>query len=165
MIYDVRTERLPMSALFSLQGAKEAVDPWAGGVLPAFPQTPNTFTDRDGRQLLWIGAETWLLRAPIEQENTLLADLRPADAPEDISIVCVSDTLAFWRIDGEEADQIISIGSPLDVHPSVFPDTAATWTECFGQRALIQRVPGGFDLAVDRSYAPMFDDYLARITA
>ncbi|MEO1152736.1 MAG: sarcosine oxidase subunit gamma family protein [Pseudomonadota bacterium] len=165
MIYEVRIGRLPMSALFSLQGASEAIGSWAESVLPAFPTMPNTVTEMDARQLLWLGAETWLLRAPIEQEETLLADLRPTEASEDISIVCVSDALVFWRIEGDEADQIIAIGSPLDVHPRVFPDTAATWTECFGQRVLVQRVRGGFDLAVDRSYAPMFDDYLARITA
>jgi sarcosine oxidase subunit gamma len=161
MIYDVRIERLPMQALFSLQGDPETVASWAGGALPAFPKAPNTAAEQDGRHLLWLGPDTWVLRAALEEEDTLLAQLKPAEAPDAV----ISDTLAFWRIQGAEAAEIIAIASPLDVHPRVFPDAAATWTECFGQRALVQRVPGGFDLAVDRSYAAMFQDYLARITA
>lgn len=86
-------------------------------------------------------------------------------APVDISIVLVSDTLKFFNIDGPDADQIVAIACPLDIHPSVFPHHGATYTEAFGLKALLMRVPGGFEIAVESSFADMIDDYFVRATA
>ena len=164
MIYDVRIERLEISALFDLQGARADLAAWADEALSLWPDVPNSRVETEGRQLCWLGAEHWLLRAPVSDEDDLLTVLRPSAAPDDISIVLISDSLAFWRITGPEADQIIAIASPLNIHPMQFGDAAATWTEAFGQRALILRVPGGFEMAFERSYAAMVDDYFTRIT-
>ena len=165
MIYDVMITRLGLSALFELQGPADTVAAWAGDALPALPDTANTYVAAGAHQLCWLGAESWLLRAPIADEASLIGALQPAEAPDSVSIICVSDLLAFWSISGADADQIINIAGPLDVHPRAFPRNGATWTDAFGQRALIMRAEGGFELATDRSYAPMISEYLSTITA
>jgi sarcosine oxidase subunit gamma len=52
-----------------------------------------------------------------------------------------------------------------DLHPSAFSDTAVTFTEVFGFKALFHRAAGGFEFAVDQSFGAMVLDYLARATA
>ncbi|MGI9388411.1 MAG: sarcosine oxidase subunit gamma, partial [Boseongicola sp.] len=62
----------------------------------------------------------------------------------------------------QDADQIMSIASPLDLHPSVFPENGATFSEVFGLKALILRQPEGFCVAVEQSFGDMIEDYFAR---
>jgi sarcosine oxidase subunit gamma len=106
-----------------------------------------------------------LLRADIACEDALTTGLRPADAPPDISIVRVSDTLTFFRITGPDAAQVMSIGCPLDLHPDVFLGDAVSYTEFFGLKALVMRCDDGFDCAVEQSFSDMIADYLERATA
>ena len=165
MTYDVDISQVDLTALFDLKGSAQELSDWAGTALPPFPTLPNTFTQTGDRKLFWTGEGRWLLRAPIEDEEALLAELRRADAPLQISIVHVSDTLTFFSINGPDAPDVMAIASPLDVHDSVFPANGVSFTEAFGLRALVLRTDGGFELAVDRSFGPMVTEYLARITA
>ena len=165
MVYDVTIDRLEISALFDLKGPADRLAVWAAAALPPFPERPNTVTHRDARTLIWTGRDRWLLRAPLDHEETLLAVLRPEDAPPEIGIVLVSDTLAFFAITGPGAQDVMAVASPLDLHPRAFPEDGATFSEAFGLRALFLRRAGGFELAVDRSFAAMVAEYLERITA
>ena len=160
--YDVDKKRLGTKALFDLKGPEAALSNWCGDHLPAFPDQPNTCTQEGETFLLLIGKLHWLLIAELSQEATLEKTLKPADAPSDISIVRVSDTQSFFQITGNDADQILSIASPLDVHRTVFPENGATFTEAFKLKALILRCPGGFWIAVEQSFGDMMDDSLTR---
>lgn len=164
MPYNAQINRLPIFALFDLKGPADMLANWAD-VLPPSPNTPNTLARSDGTELFHIGPDRYLLRAPIEQEASLEDALRPQAAPPDISIVRVSDTQTFFRITGPDADQVVSIGCPLDLHPGVFgPDTVSN-TEFFGIKALILRCDGGLDIAVEQSFGDMIEDYLSRSMA
>ena len=165
MDYDVDIERLGLSTVIDLQGVGDAIRDWVGSDLPPFPEQPNTATEAGGLSLYWIAQERWLLRAAIERENELLSMTRPHKAPTEISLVPVSDTLQFFSITGPDAGDIISIASPLDHHPSVFPDNGVTYTDIFGMKGLVVRKPDGFEIAVERSFGDMIADYLARATA
>lgn len=165
MPYDVTIARLDTQALFDLKGGAADLGDWIGFALPGLPDRPNTKTEHGGTRLMFIGPDHWLLRADLAEEAMLEALLRPAEAPEDISIVRVSDTLAFFRLTGPEAGEIMAIACPLDLHPSRFGTDAACFTECFGLKALVTRCAGGFDLAVDQSYAAMTSEYLDRARA
>ena len=112
-----------------------------------------------------IGPEHWILRAPLDQEEALFAALKPDAAPADISIVHISDTLCFFEITGPDVQEVMAVATPLDLHAEVFPANGATFSEIFSVKALIIRIEGGFHLGVDRSYAPMIADYLARTIA
>ena len=164
MSYDVTITRLPLDALFDLKGPAEALAKWCP-TLPAFPATPNTWTGDDNLRLCHTGPNRWLLRAPIAEEPALDTALRPTEAPPEVSIVRVSDTLTFFRLTGAEAAEVLAIGCPLDTHESAFPEIAATYTELFTLKAFLMRAPQGFDIAVEQSFADMVEDYFARATA
>ena len=84
---DVTFNRLETQAHFELKGPRQALRVWAGDVLPAFPDRPNTKTSRGRATLMFIGPDHWILRAELAEEEALETALRPAEAPPDISIV------------------------------------------------------------------------------
>ncbi len=164
MPYKAEISRLPIFALFDLKGPSTAIEDWCD-TLPKFPTRPNSLV-RDGEfELCHIGPGRYLLRAPIEMEQSLGENLRPGEAPPEISIVCISDTQTFFRITGPDADHVVSIGCPLDIHPSAFGADAISNTEFFGIKAMILRCTDGFEIAVEQSFGDMIADYLARSTA
>ena len=165
MGYDVHIHRLELNAVIDLQGEAQAIANWVKGELPPFPEKPNTATKRDGLSLYWIAPERSLLRASIENEDRLLEMTQPQSAPVDISIVLVSDTFRFFELVGPDADEIISTACPLDHHLSVFPQNGVSYTNIFGIKGLLIRIEGGFEIAVEASYADMIEDYLTRANA
>lgn len=153
--YDVAIESLPMQAVIDLKGEAAALADWCGEVLPPFPARPNSLTRAAGRTLLHIGPDHWLLLADLVEEDGLIAALRPEAAPPQVSVVPVSDSLSHFAVTGPDAAEVMAVATPLDLHPTVFAEDAASFTEAFGVRALVRRHPGGFMLSVDRSFAPM----------
>ena len=160
--YVAAVERLAGSALFDLKGPQAALADWAAE-LPAFPQGPNRRIAAGGAMLCHVGPGRWLLRAALADEAAWEAALRPAQAPPKISVVRVSDTMVFFRVTGPDADQVMAVGCPLDLHPSVFGEEAVSFTEFFGLRALVMRCKRGFEVAVEQSFGPMLGDYLGRV--
>lgn len=164
MPYDVSFTRLETQALFDLKGPRASVQGWTGDALPPFSDRPNTKSEAGGAALMFIGPDHWLLRADLAQEDRLETALRPAMAPPEISVVRVSDTLAWFRITGPDAAQVMAVACPKDLHETRFGPDAASFTEAFGLRSLVTRCQGGFDLAVEQSFGPMVTDYLTRVT-
>lgn len=164
MPYDVKIDRLPAFTLFDLKGSAKDLAIWVPDLL-SFPTAPNTLCRADTMELCLIGPNRFLLRAPCQKEDTLISVLRPAEAPPEISIVRVSDTMTFFRIAGPDAHDVMSIGCPLDLHPNVFGADAVSYTQFFGLRALVLRCDAGFDCAVEQSFGDMVADYLARAMA
>lgn len=164
MPYTARIDRLPLFALFDLKGPQAVLGDWCN-VLPPFPDAPNTLTRFDGTELCHIGPDHWLLRAALAAEPGWEEALRPGEAPPEISIVRISDTLTVFRITGPDAGEVMSIGCPLDLHPDVFGEAAVSYTEFFGLKALVLRCEGGFDCAVEQSFGDMIADDLRRAMA
>ena len=162
MSYDVHINRQDISALFDLKGDQDALRRWCGQSLPEFPDAANRLSSSEGATLYSIGRNHWILRAEFQREEALLAALKPDSAPADISIVRISDTLTFFGVTGPDCADIMSIACPLDLHPAVFGETTASFTEVFGLKALVRRLPGGFEFAVEQSFGDMIADYLAR---
>jgi len=163
MEYDVALKRLDINTLIDIQGDPDKVATWAGGKLPPFPNSPNTASESNGVSLYWIGQRRWLVRAEIENEQSLLSMLKLETAPTEISAVSTSDTQQFFSIRGPDADQIISVACPMDCHLSKFPKNGVSYTDILGIKGLIIRQAQGFDIGVERSFADMVEDYLARI--
>ena len=67
MIYDVDIKQLSLMALFDLKGTQSALAEWCGEVLPAFPEQAMRMTFKDQRELMFVGPEHYLLRAPLDQ--------------------------------------------------------------------------------------------------
>lgn len=165
MSYDVNIERQTLNALFDLKGSSLAVQRWVGDVLPALPTRPNTRANKGSVEVYYIGRDHWIVRAPLESEDSLQAQFKPTDCPADISIVRVSDTMTFFSVIGPGASEIMSIACPLDLHDTVFADDAVTYSELFGLKALVMRCKGGFEFAVEQSFGDMVQEYLARAMA
>jgi sarcosine oxidase subunit gamma len=165
MGYDATITQLPLRALFDLQGEPSAIGDWCGDALPAFPERPNSVSERDGRTLIWTGPDHWLLSAPLGAEAGLSEELRPDDAPADIGVTALSDTVTFFAVTGPDAGAVMAVATPLDLHPDTFPADAASWTESFGTKALIRRIGEGYEIAVDRSYSDWFGAMLDRVVA
>lgn len=161
MSYDVTITQLETEALFDLKGPAAVLRDWTGDGLPPFPGEPNSRCADGTGTLMFLGPDHWILRAGLDREDALEAVLRPSGAPEEISIVRISDTLTFFRITGPEADEILAIACPLELSANGFGAEAASFTAAFGIKALLTRCDGGFDLAVDRSYGPMIAECLA----
>lgn len=169
MRYDATVTPLETQALFDLQGPAGALRDWLretspGAPLSALPDRPNSARAEGGATLMHLGPEHWILRADLAREAALEAALRPAEAPPALSVVRISDTLSFFRITGSEASEIMAIACPLDLHPESFGPQAASFTAAFGTKALVSRCEGGFDLAVERSFAPYVAEALATAT-
>jgi sarcosine oxidase subunit gamma len=163
MSYNAQIERLGLFAVVDLKGTQDALKNWIGQNLPEFPATPNSGTARDGLELYWIGADHWLLRAPLDREAKLIETLGISTAPADISAVLISDTLCFYSVRGPDSGQIMAIATPLDVSLQSLTGNGATYSEAFGLKALIICRPGGYELAVERSYGDMTEDCFTRI--
>ena len=165
MRYDVIAKRLELSTLVDIKANRAELIGWLPETLPPLPDLPNTASRLNEINIFWISKEHWLIRALIEQETNLIEQLNLESVPQHISAVLISDTLTFFELSGPDADQIVSIASPLDFHETVFPENGVTYTEVFGLKALLIRTDSGFELAIDRSYADMLEDYLSRAGA
>lgn len=163
MAYDVQITESPRAALFDLKGDAAALTAWAGSHLPPLPARPNSLTKAAAQTLCWIGPDHWILRADAAQEDALLAALRPGEAPAELSVVLISDTLVFFALTGPDADQVMAVATPLNFTRLAADDV--TLTEALGTKALLRRIPGGYEIAVDLSFAPMVQEYLHRIYA
>ena len=165
MLYDVQFRRGPIAALFDLKGDRDTLARWSGKHIPPFPLSPNKFTASGGRWLFYVGPNHWILRADIEREEECERQLRPSEAPPQISIVRISDVFTPFAVTGPDAAAIMSIACPLDLHAAAFGDEDAAFTEIFGLKALVRRLPDGFEFAVEQSYGDMVAAYLARAVA
>lgn len=164
MPYDVTITRLPLRALFDLKGRAAALEKWCGTALPPFPGRPNSRTEAADRGLHWTGPDRWLLMAPLAEEAALATALRANEAPDDLSITLVSDTLTFFAVTGPDAADVMVVATSLDLHPDSFSQDGAAWTEAFGIRSAIRRIKDGYEIAVDRSYADWFEECLRRVS-
>jgi len=162
VIYDVSIEPLPTMALIDLKGSASDIAPRLRRLGLSEP-APSRALRAGAVEVLRAAREHWLLRAPLEDEERLLSVLLEDAPAPDTLIVPVTDAYAFFGITGPHARQIMAIASPLHADPSAFPEDGATFTEAFGQKALVLRRPHGFQLACERSYAPMMADFFSRI--
>lgn len=162
MSYDVKIERQTLNALFDLKGDPEVVQNW---VETSLPSRPNTRAMQEAFEVYYIGRNHWIVRASLELEEALEAQLKPTDCPADISIVRISDTLTFFSVAGPQAAEVMAIACPLDLHVTAFDEDAVTYSELFGLKALVMRCEAGFEFAVEQSFGDMVQDYLTRATA
>ncbi|MFT5503752.1 MAG: heterotetrameric sarcosine oxidase gamma subunit [Gammaproteobacteria bacterium] len=165
MSYDVNIQRQGISTLIEIQGKSDSVSDWISGLFNHLPVSPNTAVSKGHSSIYWLAPEKWLIRGPIELESELQQSVRLETAPIDMSIVLVSDTLTFFSIEGEDAAQIMAIVSPLDTHQTQFHKNAGTYTEAFGLKSFILRSRNGFEVAVESSFADMFETYFSKICA
>lgn len=110
-----------------------------------------------------VAPQHWLVRTTLAREALLFAHLTETPFAPDTLIINVSDAYTFIVIDGSEADQLMAIASPIDAWAIPVGTSGATFTEVFGQKALVIRQPKGFEIAVERSYSQLILDFFSRV--
>ncbi len=132
------------------------------------PTVPNTAATGDGRALLWLGPDEWLVvqhaAAPFA-EAQLAARLRAAIGGLHAAVTDVGESLCCIAVAGPQARAVIAKGCPLDLHPRVFGGSGHCAQSHLSKAAvtlhqLSDAESGGpsFALYVRRSFA----DYLWR---
>jgi sarcosine oxidase subunit gamma len=163
MIYDACIEALDLSCVFDLKGMRTDIRSRLAGLPINLPEGPNTLSRSGEITLCWVGPAQWILRAPGTSEQQLMRMLEPNISDGKTSVVEVSDMLQFFAVRGRDADDVLAVCCPLDIHPTRFPENAVTFTELSGTKALLLRDTDGFQFAVDRSYADFIEDNLHRV--
>lgn len=161
--YQATIKKQDQLAIFDIKGDASAVTKRVSHLGVSLPTSSNTATTKDGQHLCWVGEKHWLLLAPAEKEVQLLDSLNPLDPALNCRVVLVSDAYTFFTVTGNQADDILSIASPLDIRQKKFPESAATYTEFFGIRGLVLRRQDGYSIAVEHSYADMITIYFDKV--
>jgi sarcosine oxidase subunit gamma len=150
------------SAFFNLRGAAghsgfaAAAEQATGQQLPL---KPNTFSHGPQR-IFWQGPDEWLIEAPQDRAEALLASLHSALAGVDSSVTDISGGIISLTLCGEHASDLLAKGCTLDLHPDGFEAGECAQTGLTKTNVLIARIAGPerFQLLVRRTFA----DYLVQ---
>lgn len=153
----VRLEHLGFESLVNLRGDaseerfRTAVQETTGVELPL---EPNTFRQADGRSILWLGPDEWLVAGPDGEAGAIASRLREmlADDPW-LSVVDLSHNFTGFALRGPAAGDVLAKGCPLDLHPSVFTAGRSAQSVVAHARVLLAGTPDGFDIRVRNSFA------------
>ena len=153
----VAARRLPDAARFAVRGAAEAARRLGTAFGVALPTTPCRASVAGARAALWLGPDEWLLLAPAEESDAIVAALAAALGDEPGSVVDVGQRQIGLAIEGHDAEALLAAGCPLDLDASAFPVGMCTRTLFEKAEIVLWREgPQAFRVEVWRSFA----DYL-----
>ena len=127
----------------------------------ALPVEANTASENaEGRQVLWLSPDEWLVVVPDGREGETIAALYEAMSGEHFAAVDVSSSRTVIGLVGRRAREVLMKGLSLDLHPDVFGPGRCVQTTLARCHVLLHQVDDapGYDLYVHRSFA----DYLFR---
>jgi sarcosine oxidase subunit gamma len=137
----VQIAELPFLSQLDVRSA----DPAALGL----PVEPNTWTDRDGADSLWLGPDEWLVVGEA-------AGLDVTELQDAASVVDVGANRAVLDLVGPGVLELLSRGCSLDLHPS-------RWTTGDCAQTMLAKAPVILQQRRDVTrifVRPSFDDYL-----
>jgi len=160
-VADIRIERRDDHGLATVMARKGVGTDAIGSALGLLaPARPGRHAGDDGLSLIGIGAGTWL--ALREAADPFWSDgLRDRLA----GLASVSDqsgAYVIFRITGAGARTLLQRGLAIDLHPAVFGPGAAAVSAIAHIGVVIWPVTegGGYDVAIQRSYANCFAHWL-----
>lgn len=128
----------------------------------ALPLAANTICGDDRHTLFWLGPNEWLLHCPEDTQSEMAAALRQALHGLHAAVTDVTDYYVVIRLSGEKAREVLSKGTPFDVHHTVFQPGQCAQT-CFGHASILLHCVDSspvFDLQVRWSFAEYLWMYL-----
>jgi sarcosine oxidase subunit gamma len=118
------------------------------------PRAPNTATASDGRALLWLAPQQWLLVCDGNQAALGERQLQAALKKTRGTVVDVSHAYLVVTVSGERARDMLAKGVPIDVDATAFGVGACAQTCLADINVLLHVHPSqAIDLYVGRSYA------------
>lgn len=121
----------------------------------ALPVAANTASVDGTRQLLWLGPDEWLLKAPNGQGDSLEAALRAALSGQHFSVVAVGSGNTTLSVQGPAAADLLARGCPLDLHARSFPGGSLAQSHIAKANVVIYCVKAeqDYEVTVRRSFA------------
>ncbi len=123
------------------------------------PVDPNTVSDGDGKQALWLGPDEWLIVTHSDDQAAVADALVEALSGVFSSVTDVTGGQTIITLSGERAREVLAKGCALDLHPRAFSEGRCAQTLVAGANVTLLRAgpEPSFDLIVRRSFA----EYLA----
>lgn len=116
----VRAREVPFLAQIDLRADPETSAPAQRDLGLVLPREPNTALVAEGRRVLWLGPDEWLVVAPPEALPGLERDLRARFQGPDAAVVDVSGQRTVIELAGSRAREVLMKGCSIDLHPAVF---------------------------------------------
>ena len=129
----------------------------------SLPSTPNTTASGNNLTVLWLGPDEWLIVGPVGTEQALTDALEGA-AP---AVIDVSEGRTVIRLAGSMARDVLAMGCPLDLHPSVFAAGQCAQSHIARTTVILHQVDDDptYDIYVERSQADYLWTWLAQAGA
>jgi len=121
----------------------------------SLPVTPNTAAWNEVYTVYWMGPNEWLVHCAQDEQGEVETRLRELLQQQHTAVTDVSDYYMTMRISGEKAREVLSKGTPFDIHSSVF-DTGSCAQTCFGHASILLHCVDDaptFDIQVRWSFA------------
>lgn len=96
--------------------------PGARAASLGFPLEPNTFSSANGREILWLGPDEWLVVDEPGDAATLVEELERSLEGSHHSIVDVSAGRAVIELRGPSRHELLASACPIDLHPRSWGD-------------------------------------------
>jgi len=84
------------------------------------PSEANTFVEHETKTILWLGPNEWLVICDQDATTSLVETLKGNFAGLFSAVTDVSGGNTILEVSGEKAQALLSKGTPLDLHYSVF---------------------------------------------
>jgi len=118
------------------------------------PVEPNTVAAAGEHTVFWLGPDEWQIHCGEDQQSDLVEGLRQALEGRHAAVVDVSDYYVVMRLTGNKTLEVLSKGTPLDLHPRAFPVGACAQTRFSHATILLHKLEAQVvDLQVRWSFA------------
>jgi len=137
------------------------LDPSQVGRAPyPLPLTPNTAWEEGARAALWLGPNEWLVLGPPSAGPEIVDELHAAVGELHSSIVDVSAARAVLELSGAGANELLSKGCSLDLHPRVWGAGMCAQTLLAGVPVVFHQRTSATGVLVRPSFADYLVDWL-----
>ncbi len=106
----------------------------------------------------WLGPDEWLIIGRDGAAAGVAERVGTALQGNFHAFTDLGGAMAALRVSGPAVDDVLRQGTPLDIHPRIFPPESCAQTVLAKTSVLLVRDDHGFDIHVRRSFA----DYLLR---
>lgn len=130
------------------------------------PVVPNTWHSNEDYSVYWLGPDEWLILCGDQLQHATVDNLRRALGQHHCAVTDVSDYYLVFRLAGDKARELLTKGTPLDVHPTVFAAGACAQTRFGHATVLIGCLDNApvFDIQVRWSFAEYLWNFLVEGT-
>jgi sarcosine oxidase, subunit gamma len=127
---------------------------------------PNRVGSLDGRDVLWLGPDEWLVVGPPGDAPAIETLLHQALGDTHGSVVDVSANRTTLSVSGPHARDVLAKGCPIDLHPSVFGPGHCAQTLLARAQVILRQVDADptYHVLVRGSFAPYLAEWLADAT-